>query len=509
MKNKISFKLILAVGVMTISIISIFSFFMIKNQTQALITQVKHSANQLSETIKSSTKYDMLLNQRERVHRIIDTIGNQEGIEKVRIFNKEGEVIYSPNKSEIGSFVDKKAEACFVCHVADQPLEKLTIPERTRVFEVKSGSKNLGIINPIYNEASCSQAECHAHEVSQKVLGVLDVTMSLDDVERQVRSNRMELIFFTLISIITVSLILWILVKKVVGTPVSELVKATNIVATGDLDYRIKIFKKDELGHLGRSFNQMTQKLAEANKQIVQSNKLASLGRLAAGVAHEINNPLTGILTYSTYLLNHLDNNQETKEDIEVIVRETRRCGEIVKRLLEFARQSPPHKTFVDINNILNRAISIVNNQLSIRNISVHKNLEENLPEFKADANQLHQIFINLLLNAADAIDSQGGEISISIKLVKKVEEFIEIKVSDTGCGIPHKNISKIFDPFYTTKGHKGTGLGLAVVWGIIEQHNGTISVESEVGKGTVFTIHLPIEEKETSAIITEKNIRK
>ena len=152
MKNKISVKVIAAVSIVVIIIIMIFSYFSINTQTQALIAQIKHSANQLSETIKSSTKYDMMLNQAEHVHNIINTIGKQEGIEKVRIFNKEGEVIYSPNKSEIGSFVDKKGEACYACHAADQPLEKLSIPERTRIFTVREGGKNLSIINPIYNE---------------------------------------------------------------------------------------------------------------------------------------------------------------------------------------------------------------------------------------------------------------------------------------------------------------------------------------------------------------------
>jgi len=507
MKNKISVKVIAAVSIVVISIITIFSYFSIRTQTEALIAQIKHSANQLSETIKSSTKYDMLFNQRERVHRIIDTIGEQEGIEKVRIFNKDGEVIYSPNKSEIGSFVDKKGEACYACHAEDQPLEKLTIPERTRIFTMREGSKNLGIINPIYNEPSCSKANCHAHKTDQKVLGVLDVTMSLDVVEKQISSSRIELILFALISIISISLILWILVRRVVGVPVTELVKATNNVANGNLDYRIVNFKEDELGMLGKSFNEMTQKLSEARKQIVQSDKLASLGRLAAGVAHEINNPLTGILTYSSCLLKQADLKKENKDDLEVIIHETRRCSEIVKQLLEFARQASPYKTKININLIINRALSIVHNQLEINNIKVHKNLSNHLPELKADTNQLHQVFINLLVNAADAMEGQGGEINISNNLVKKRGfEYIQVKIADTGCGIPKENIPKIFDPFYSTKGPKGTGLGLAVVWGIVEKHNGIISVKSEVGKGTIFTVKLPVREVSDSSILIENN---
>ena len=144
---------------------------------------------------------------------------------------------------------------------------------------------------------------------------------------------------------------------------------------------------------------------------------------------------------------------------------------------------------------------------MDINNIKVHKKLNNRLPEIKADTNQLHQIFINLLVNAADAMEGQGGEITISNKLIKKRGlEYIQIKIADTGCGIPKENIPQIYDPFYSTKGPKGTGLGLAVVWGIIEKHNGTISVKSEVGKGAVFTLHLPVSGEKQSSTLIETN---
>lgn len=504
MKNKISTKLILAVGSVTITIFGVFSYFIITSQQRALISQVEHNAHQLSETIKSSTKYDMLLNRREDVHRIIDTIGMQEGIEKVRIFNKEGEIIYSPDKSEIGSMVDKRAEACYACHTADQPLEKLTIPERSRIFGA-NGSKNLGIIDPIYNEASCWQADCHAHEASQKVLGVLDVTMSLDEVEQQIAGNEMKMVIFTLSAILIISLLLWFLIQVFVGKPINQLVKATNIVAEGNLDYKIRISKNDELGHLARSFNQMTEKLAEVQQQLYQSQKLASLGRLAAGVAHEINNPLTGVLTYSSYLLKRNGANDEMKADLEVIVRETKRCREIVKGLLDFSRQMPAKKTNVNLNDVLKQSLHILDNQLRLKNITVEKNFDEKLPEISADANQMQQVFINLFVNAIDAMGDGGGKLFLASNLRRgDNKKQIEIQIRDTGSGIAKENLSKIFEPFYTTKGQKGTGLGLAVVWGIIEKHGGKIDVESEAGKGATFKIYLPVV-KATTQLIKEK----
>ncbi|MCG2815592.1 MAG: two-component sensor histidine kinase, partial [Candidatus Aminicenantes bacterium] len=183
MKNKISYKLIV-VGVVTVAIVGIFSFFITKSNQRTFILKVEHYAHQLSEMIKSSTKSDMMFYRRERVHEIIDTIGQQEGLEKVRIFNKEGIIIYSSDKTVVGTMVDKRAEACYGCHTADQPLERLSISERTRIFQLEDEVRSLGIINPIYNEPTCWQADCHVHDQEQKVLGVLDVSMSLAEVDR-------------------------------------------------------------------------------------------------------------------------------------------------------------------------------------------------------------------------------------------------------------------------------------------------------------------------------------
>ena len=500
--NKISYKLIIAVGGTAISIIAIFSYFIFESQHRAMIQLLEQNASQWSETIKSGTKYDMLLNQREHTYKIIETISKEEGLEKIRIFNKLGEIIYSTDKNEISHMVDKKAESCFACHAIDAPLEKLTIPERTRIFTSNNGQKSLGIINPIYNEPSCWQSDCHVHKKSQTVLGVLDVTMSLSEVEQQIRANRAKVIMFALSAIIAISLLLWILVQKLVGKPVEQLLKATKIVANGDLEYKINIDKTDELGLLGQSFNDMTSKLVTAQRHLYQSDKLASLGRLTSGIAHEINNPLTGVLSYSSLLLKRDELDSEVKKDLELIVRETKRCREIVKRLLDFARQEPPKKTDVDINKVINQTISLLENQFKISDISIKIKLADDLPAIGADANQIQQVLMNLFVNATDAIGKKGGEIYVSTSREKiSGQEGIAIKVTDFGCGIPRENLTKIFEPFYTTKGQNGTGLGLAVVWGIMEKHDGKIEVESDVGGGTTFTLYLPVKNGSTSLI--------
>jgi len=301
--NKIGFKLILAVGITAMVIIGVYSYFNIVSQAEALLAGVERHAMQQSETVKSSTRYGMLLNQRDHIHEIINTIGAQPCIQEVRIFNKEGEIIYSSNAGVIGKMVDKNAESCYACHAADQPLERLTIKERTRIFQPHSDSSRVfAIINPIYTEKSCWDADCHAHSKEQTVLGVLDVTMCLAGVDQQIRESEIKVAIFAVIAVIAISLIIGIFVRKWVDVPVTELVNATKHVASGNLNYKISNISKDELGDLEKSFNIMTNKLAEARQQLFQSDKMASLGRLAAGVAHEINNPLTGVLTYSSFL---------------------------------------------------------------------------------------------------------------------------------------------------------------------------------------------------------------
>jgi two-component system, NtrC family, sensor kinase len=499
MRTQISHKIIVAVGSVTLVIIGIFAYGILSAHREQLISEVRRNAHQVSETVKNSTHHDMLLNQRESVHRIINTIGKQDGIKKVRIFNKDGAIIYSTDPHDAGRMVDKKAEACYACHAVDRPLERLPISERTRIFQLPESGRVLGIINPIYNEPSCWQGDCHAHEPTQKVLGVLDVSMSLDEVDRDMQSSQRRLLLFGIVAIGAVSLMIYLLVNRIVLKPLNAIVAATRKVAAGDLHYMIALPKRDEIGMLAGSFNEMTKKLSDAQRQVYQSQKLAAVGQLAAGVAHEINNPLTGVLSYSSFLLKRAAEMPEFKDDLDVIVRETQRCRGIVKGLLDFARQSPPEKHPSDINEVVERAIRIVQAQLAARRVDVQKHLCADLPLVNADANQIQQIIVNLLLNANDAIGEGGGTVTLVTDVkanggtAQSPATAVEISVRDTGCGIPTAHLERLFEPFFSTKGGKGTGLGLAVAWGIVEKHNGRIDVESEVGTGTTFRVLLPL----------------
>jgi len=490
---RIIHRVLIAVAAVSLAVFGASAWLVGRAQQEALSRQIERHALVLSETIRNATRRAMLLNERDMVHGIVEQIGRQEQLGSIRIYNREGTVIYSPSPDLVGVRVDMHSEACNACHSGVGPVRALAVHERTRTFVDADGTRRLGVISPIYNERSCSEAACHVHGKEQNVLGVLDVTLSLADVEREAASSRRAIGLLLFVAALAVGTFSTFAFQSLIGRPVRRLLAATSAVANGDLDYRILVRRRDELGQLQASFNDMTARLAEARHQIYQSNKLASVGRLAAGIAHEINNPLTGVLTYSSFLLKRAPDD-ETRADLETIVHETKRCREIVRGLLDFARQVPPKKSMVDLNAVVGRALDIVDNQLRVQNVEVIRDLGSELPEIHADPNQIQQVVVNLLVNAADACE--GSERRIEVRTTVEggaAGDALLLRVVDNGKGISVADRGKIFEPFFTTKEHKGTGLGLAVCWGIVSEHGGSIEVESEVGRGSTFTVRLPL----------------
>ncbi len=292
------------------------------------------------------------------------------------------------------------------------------------------------------------------------------------------------------------------LAKGILG-PIKRLVFASHQWAKGDLEYRVKVTPKDEVGELGETFNLMASSLKERDKklkeyaeqQIMKSERLATLGHLAAGVAHEINNPLGAVLMYIHLALEDMEVKGLVRKNLKKAVSEASRCKDIVKGLLDFARQTEPRFEELNVNEVLERTLSLVENQALFQNVKITKVISPSLSKVMMDASQIQQVFTNIIINAAEAMGGKG-ELSVVTRM-KPEEESIEIEFTDTGCGIPRENLDRLFDPFYTTKeiGH-GTGLGLSVSHGIITRHRGNIEVKSEVGKGTTFIIRLPIKHK-------------
>ncbi len=280
--------------------------------------------------------------------------------------------------------------------------------------------------------------------------------------------------------------------------PIDNIIEMSEKVINGDLSARCCIQSANEMGRLCSTINQMAEAIEQREKelqkttqqQIIQSEKLASVGRLSAGIAHEINNPLTGVLTFAYLLRQKKNNTKKDLEDIDVIIRETTRVSEIVRGLLDFARQTPSQKENININDILRQILKLIIRQKEFMNVSIEENYFNNIPSFHGDKSQLQQVFLNIILNAGEAIP-RNGKITIS---TSSNEDHILVSIEDSGCGIKKENLDKIFDPFYTSKPPgKGTGLGLSISYGIVQQHGGYIECESEQGKGTVFNIFFPI----------------
>ena len=492
MRTRIGTRLILGAGLATALVIGGMSVVILRSHTAQLLAERTRSADQLSETIKSATHFDMLENRRDNLHRQIRAVGGlqDEGIRKVRVFNKEGRIMFSSAHEEIGSSLDPKGEACYACHAEGRPLERLSIQARARIFRALDGTRVLGVINPIPNEPSCSTAACHAHSAKQSLLGVLDVNVSLAEVDQEIAHSRLVITASAIMAILSGSLMLWWLNRRLVVRPVAALVEGTRRVTAGDLDVTIPVSGRHELGQLAKAFNEMTRNLADTQRQLTQADKLASVGRLAAGVAHEINNPLTGVLSYASLLRKRMEHDPPACEDLDVILRETVRCRGIIRELLDFARPAAPARKQMDLNEVVRRSVSVVMTQLSLNQVNLSLDLTSELPAVPADPNQIQQVIVNLLLNAADAIGAGGGQIRAITR--PGPSDDIEFLLEDSGRGISAEDLPRIFEPFFTTKGNHGTGLGLAVRWGIVEAHGGTLEVQSQSGEGTRFTLRLP-----------------
>ncbi|MDI6779381.1 MAG: cache domain-containing protein [Bacteroidota bacterium] len=339
--------------------------------------------------------------------------------------------------------------------------------------------------------------------VNNKIVGILYVGI-LEQKYADIRSRTIILFLAITLMGAFVSMTLAYFISRKISGSVRKLVSASREVAHGNLDAKVEIRSKDELRELADSFNLMAsalkkrdEKLKEfARKKIMESERLAIIGQLAADVAHEINNPLQGIVAYSHLLLEKMPSENSTKESINKIVTQANRCTDIIRGLLDFSRQRKPHKKSSDVNLILQECVSLVDSQALFHNIQIVKDFKENLPQIVIDPSQMQQVFMNMIINAAEAMDG-NGQLALATRL-EPAEGFIEVEFTDTGHGINEENLERIFDPFFTTKemGH-GTGLGLAISYGIIKEHEGTISVQSEVGKGTTVIVRLPVTTEE------------
>lgn len=506
-------------SVVLLIVMSISAVLHIEKVQNIFAEKAMHEADVFAEMILRDSHHLMLTDNNEQLQLMIEEIGRTPRVKRARILGKEGIIVFSMNKYEIGTALTEKDESCSFCHLErSKALVDVPIERRSRVFSDDSGTQYLSVTRGIYNEPSCYTAACHAHSPEEKKIGVLDMVISQGQMADLAHSHHKDVILSTVVMLFILSLCHYLLTRKYICDPIQRLLEQTQALSGGDLSARVKHLSKDEVGELGRSFNVMADNLAQAQielkdwgntlehkvemrtaeitdmqGQLLRSAKLASMGELVAGVAHEINNPLTGILMFASLSSKTPDLPQQVKDNLDLIVSETGRCAKIVRGLLEFARESFPEKKSDSINRIIEHTLDLVSHQIIFQDVDIRYRGEEDLPPVEVDADQMQQVFFNMFINAGQAMPS-GGSLTITTELLENKQE-IKIVVEDTGAGISQENLDKIFDPFFSTKAQKGFGLGLSVSYGIINNHGGHVDVKSREGEGTRFTIYLPTEE--------------
>ena len=521
--HSLGVKLISLLLAIMVVVFALLGYLNIQLHRQHLEASALTSAERVSDVIKRSTTYYMLRNDREGLYHAMSTMADEPGMVRVRIFDKEGRISYSSDPSEVSHIVDKGAEACYGCHTQSQPLEKLNRPDRFRIYRDASGQRVLGIITPIENQPSCSNATCHAHPAEEKILGVLDTNLSLARADAQIKQSSWRLLAYTLLALVAISCLSWVFIYRLVHLPLRRLKDGTRELADGNLGYQLEFTSGDEAGDLATSFNRMslqlrfaneetvswartledrveekTRELKRAHAHVLQVEKMATIGKMAAVVAHEINNPLAGILTYAKLLKRWVERGDvvtpkkdEAEQCLDLIAGESRRCGDLVKNLLTFSRTSHMNIQSSDLNAIVDRAVRLLAHQLKMNGVELHQDLADGLPVLQCDPGQIEQVLLALMINAIDAMP-RGGNLWLRTLQREQSEEIFEVR--DDGSGIPPEILERIFEPFLTTKeSGKGVGLGLAVSHNIIQRHHGRIDAQSEVGKGTTFTVSLPL----------------
>jgi len=460
-----------------------YAFFNVRHQQDMLIDTARENTELLLHTVESSIFNSMHLGNVQDVGSILSMVGQHNQLVGVRIFHPQGVILRSSIPNEVGRAVSENDYNLYLSH------------NNYSKFELAPHGEVLAMVKTIYNETACHP--CHGTKT--RVIGILDINYSLRRTNMQIldasRIFIMSSVAITTFLAIAISFILLKFVKK----PLDNMIETMSKVENGDFDVRIDYKGKDEIGRLIVSFNSMVDRLDVAKKdlellhfqQLEQADRLASIGEMAAGIAHEIRNPLAGISAAVSIIKDDMTHDDPRETILGEVLHQVQRLDKTVNDLLFFGKPSLPEFNYVDINAVITTTLSFASQHRGGGNIEKRLLLEHDLPPVYADDKQMQQVFLNIILNAFQAM-SDGGVLKITTeRLCRDGGEFVKIDISDTGPGIPLLILEKIFTPFYTTKA-QGTGLGLPICRKLVHLHNGDISVTSGYDKGTVFTVELP-----------------
>ncbi len=542
---KLRTKFVFPISFILVCSILVVSAYLIERQEEGFHLGLETNGETMVRILAMQAESGVLFEDRQELEELLEKFSVFEDIRCAIIYNREGEVL-----SQLGEWVDHSTVRLREINLSNDPEDascrdfyvedsagnvyiEFNYPVMSRVE--KLDRENLGITGGI--DPSLARMFVQEH------LGDIKLVLSLENVNKSIAEARLAAIILTLL-VVAVTIVLIAFIVRFVTKPVKMLVDVTDQVARGDLSQRVHLKQHDEIGQLANTFNKMigslqqsrneiedynrtleekiierTLELEDAQAQLIQSEKMSAIGQLAAGVAHELNNPLGGILGYAQFALEKMkmkSTGEFGDKEVNSFIRyltdietQARRCKAIVQNLLRFSR-SRRETEFddVNVNAIIEDTVTFVEHQLHMNQIELKLEVDADLPIVQGNGGQLQQVFTNLIINAMHASAPETC-IRIKSRYSPALGEFggaVELQFIDLGSGIEPENIKKIFEPFFTTKEvGKGTGLGLSVSYGIIKDHGGEIKVDSVIGQGTTFTLILPVQKP---AVVSDTSIK-
>ena len=522
--HSISVRLLLPLLAILTVVLAVHSALSFRSTEKQFVELAGAEAHRLAGVILSALHDRMLVDRQVDVQRTMEQLADGGGVRRIRLYDGAGRVAQSTQAGEIGGRVERQQQPCASCH-ASGARPAVARARQTELLTEAGGRPVLRHLAVVWNEPSCSSAACHPAAARQRQLGVLDVELSMDTLASALATARRRTLWTLLALLVPAGAVSAVLIRRLVQRPVDELQRGAQRIARGEMDSPIAVRGRHELAELAGEFNRMAaevkaareevtgwsrrleekvvekgDELRRTQRQVLQMERMASLGKLAATVAHEINNPLSGILGTARLVQRELEDQPlppglaaEVSQHLQLIAQECSRCGNIVRNLLLFARRSGGEMAPVDANEVAERGLMLMRHHLEMHGIALRRELLDRDAELVADGAQLQQALLALLVNAVEAITSAGERESLLTLRLTGDAESVTFHVGDTGVGIHPDVLPHVFEPFFSTKEQEsGVGLGLAVVYGIVRRHGGTITVDSQPGQGTTFHVRIP-----------------
>ncbi len=473
------------------------SYVLLRMQYNQFREVTEEKLNDIAVTIHKSIKSFMIAGKLAEVRSIITAVGTLKDLETVRIFSTDGKIVMSSHSEEVGEEIDPDDLKLF---------HKQNF--KTVLNEASLHQPVFYIIKPIVNEPACFR--CHGGTPSQ-INGILQVNVSLKSVLARLAAAKKLMIFTALFTVFVLTWSIFALLTVLVNRPVGALLATIRRARDGDLEARVQAGSTREFSELGENFNTMLESLGKAREdlrlfhaeQLERADRMATIGEMAAGIAHEIKNPLAGIGGAIQVLMQSCDESDERREIFDEILVQIDRIDGDIKDLLSYARTGEPELGWHNINQLVNQSLALTRDHAAQQGVEILTNLDDDIPTMEFDDKQIQQVFVNLGLNAIQAMPD-GGALTIETKFIQKEErQWGEIKIKDTGVGINASLVDKIFTPFFTTR-TTGTGLGLSISHKIIKQHHGELFFVSQENRGTCFTIVLPLHQEQRTLSLKE-----